>query len=138
MRPGEGHASQALACPLSVGTGCCHGSSFGPHYLGDPLVVCHVNSSQRGTVSTRLFRNTPPVSPICVFPSSPPPLLKLLASTDPAQCGANSVLWLRGAGGEARIPLVCVSDPSITMGRSHNGSLTPPTHFPAKLGRVNI
>lgn len=35
----------------SVGLGCCRGSSL-LYCSGVPLVVCHVNSSERGTVST--------------------------------------------------------------------------------------
>lgn len=39
-----------------------------------------------------------------------------------------------GASGEGRILLAC----QCLWPLCHNGSLSPPTHFPAKLGRVNI
>lgn len=73
MWPGGGRASTASVYLPPVGIGCCP-VSFLLYCVGVPLVVYHVNSSQRGTVSTLLFRRALCfVSPICALAGSPPP-----------------------------------------------------------------
>lgn len=123
MRSGGTRVSSICPYPLSVGLGCCRGSSL-LYCSAVPLVVCHVNSSQRGTVSALLFR-----SALFFFPPRVPNLCpsrfsasqrtpKLCPPVDPSQCRANS--------GEERIPLVCVSDPLY-----HNGRVSPWVPLPS-------
>lgn len=134
MRSGGTRVSSIRPYPLSVGLGCCRGSSF-LYCSAVPLVVCHVNSSQRGTVSALLFRSA------LFFPPRVPNLCPSRFSTSNAP-RSSARRWSRlsaeltagKSGSHLFVSLTPRSQwPCLTMGPSPLPLVSLP-----KLGRVNI
>lgn len=136
MRPGGTCVCSIRSCLLSVGLGCCRGPSL-LYCSGVPLVVCHVNSSQRGEPSPLFFSETLSLSPPTRVPNLSPPRF----STSNAPRGSSRAAAYCGstvpAGKSGSYSFVSPTHPSqwlcTTVGRSPLPLISLP-----KLGRVNI
>lgn len=82
----------------------------------------------------------PPPSPLFLFlhlhhtPTHTDVLSPTITGSGSVPVQSQECIGVLGASGEGRTLLAC----QCLWPLCHNGSLSPPTHFPAKLGRVNI